>query len=73
MEGVRGAMDEAQVVYGPLVEPQGGQLVYQVTLASGHVVTRPTGFGDQLEERVAAIPVMVPVPLDDAPQQATTN
>jgi hypothetical protein len=35
------------VIDGPVVEAPGHEIIYQITLSSGTVITRPAGFGPQ--------------------------
>ncbi len=35
-----------KVIHGPIAESVGGGVVYQVTLASGMIVTNPAAFGE---------------------------
>ncbi len=36
-----------ETIHGPIAELVAGNVIYQVTLASGMIVTRPMGFGDE--------------------------
>jgi|SwirhisoilCB1_FD_contig_21_1559369_length_329_multi_2_in_0_out_0_2 hypothetical protein len=35
-----------ETIHGPIAQLVAGNVIYQVTLASGMIVTRPMGFGD---------------------------
>ncbi len=45
-------------IKGPLVQLTAGSIVYQVTLASGMVITNPATFGDT-ERALVSIPAIV--------------
>ena len=36
-----------ETIHGPIAQLVAGNVIYQVTLASGMIVTRPMGFGDE--------------------------
>jgi hypothetical protein len=60
-------MDEVQIVHGPTAGAPGG-ITYSITLANGHIVTNPGGFGD----RPAGTP-SVAVPIIVRPDRWTTG
>lgn len=47
----------AEVVRGPVVETPGTMIIYQITLASGVVVTDPSAFGRREVEPASDVPV----------------
>ncbi len=64
-------MTDVQVISGPIVQTPGGGLVYHVTLASGLIVTNPSGFGGgvpQDEPQFLVVPVS-PRPEPSVPTQ----
>jgi hypothetical protein len=52
-------MMEPQIVYGPVIDASIGPMYY-VTLASGHIVTRPTGFGQPSTPADPQLPIEQP-------------
>jgi hypothetical protein len=46
-----------ETIQGPIAQLVAGSVIYQVTLASGMIVTRPTGFGE--EKSTSTAPVIV--------------
>ena len=54
-----------QVIDGQTVEVPGHEIIYQITLSSGTVITGPDGFGPQPIQvpLVPAVPIPPPPPL----------
>ena len=46
-----------ETIHGPIAQLVAGNVIYQVTLASGMIVTRPMGFGE--EKPTLTAPVIV--------------
>lgn len=44
-----------ETIHGPIAQLVAGSVIYQVTLASGMIVTRPMGFGDEKPAETAAV------------------
>jgi hypothetical protein len=49
-------MMEPQIIHGPVIDASIGPMYY-VTLASGHIVTGPTGFGQPLTPANPQLPI----------------
>jgi hypothetical protein len=67
---------EPQIIYGPIA-PGGNGIIYQVTLASGAVVTNPAAFGDAQDAPPRPWPliaddgtVLTPAARTDSPRRA---
>jgi hypothetical protein len=61
-------MFEPWVVHGPVV-PSTNRIIYQVTLASGMIVTSPEGFGEPLPAVILDVPppsLVAPLPPEPA-------